>query len=163
MSCFGLTISLAILGPIALAAIVYGIESGKLSATLLGPCSLRVPLARHTMGGYCHSACSSHLLASIVSGQTKRSTLAMEYSRRGYRCHIMGSLDAAASGVPGAFRFFKDLWKIDRRGHTSALALSHGAVVFIGGEQTPRFEKAAAKAGHPGVRDTGEGRSGEVP
>jgi len=123
---FGLTISLSVLGLIALAAIVYGNRAGKNDRPASWDHgSLRVCLAHHTVGGYRDPA--SLLICCALSFRTELegSAMAMECSRCDYRSHILGSVHAAASDVPGALRFFKNLWTIKCGGHASAVALSH--------------------------------------
>jgi Predicted membrane protein len=123
---FGLTISLSILGGgRARLHRLWQSNRKHRRPTSWCACSLRISRAHHTVGRYRNSAASIVCCALSFRAELKGSALAMEYSRCGCRCHIMGSLYTAASAVPGALRFFKDLWTTECGGHASALALSH--------------------------------------
>lgn len=99
-------------------------------------------------------------LALSLRAELKRSAMAMEYARRGYRSHIM---------VPSTLllRMYQEHFGSSRvYGRLNAVATlllwlyPTGAAIFSGGEANSEIEKAAAEAGHPDVRGAGEQRSG---
>src|SRR5205823_14180300 len=123
---FGVTISLSILGLIALGSIVDGNRIGNTVGRHLGaPAHFEFLWRIIHWGRYRNSAAIVVCCALSFRAELKGSALAMEYSRCSCRCHIMGSLYTAASAVSGALRFFKDLWTTQCGGHASAMALSH--------------------------------------
>src|SRR5580658_411613 len=77
------------------------------------PSSLRVCLACRTVVGYLDPP--APLICPDLSfwAELKRQAMAMEYSGRGCRSRLNGWLYIAASDVPGALQFFKDLWRAE--------------------------------------------------
>ena len=158
---FGLTISLAILGPIALAAIVYG---NRVWA-IIG----------HPLGVPAHFAFLWRTIPWAVIVILLLFSFAAFYrfgpnlKDRRWQWSIPGAVVAVTLWVPLTLllRVYQEHFGSSRiYGRLTAVATLllwlylTSAVVFIGGEVNSEIEKAAAEGGHSDVRDAGERRSG---
>jgi membrane protein len=158
---FGLTISLAFLSLSALATIVYGNRVG----TILG----------HPLGAPAHFEFLWRTIPWAVIVILLLFSFAGFYrfgpnlKDRRWQWSIPGAVIAVTLWVPLTLllRVYQEHFGSSRiYGGLNAVATLllwlylTGAVVFIGGEANSEIEKAAAEAGHPDVRDTGERRGG---
>jgi membrane protein len=158
---FGLTISLSILGLIALAAIVYGNRAGKM-------------IGQH-LGTPAHFEFVWRIIQWVVIVILLLFSFAVLYrfgpnlNDRRWQWSIPGAVVAVTLWVPATLllRMYQEHFGSSRiYGQLNAVATLllwlylTGAAIFLGGEANSEIEKAAAEAGHPDVREAGERRSG---
>jgi len=121
---FGLTLSLAILGLIALAIMLYGSRFGTRIGHHLGfhahPCFL----ARHSMDGDRNAPPLLFRIALPLRTQLKRSAVEMEYARRRCGNFVVGGFYPAPSSLFALQLFPNCLWRLRCSGYASALAIS---------------------------------------
>jgi hypothetical protein len=117
-------------------------------------------LAHHPVVSDRNAAPLFFRFALPIRAQLKRSTLAMEYARRGRSNFVVVGFYPAPSGLCAFQLFPNGLWRAGCSGEPSALALSDKRGHFIGGEINSQIEKAAAEAGHRDVRRPEARRSG---
>lgn len=158
---FGLTISLSILGLIALAAIVYGNRAGKM-------------IGQH-LGTTAHFEFVWRIIQWVVIVMMLLFSLAVLYrfgpnlKDRRWQWSVPGATIAVTFWVPSTLllRMYQEHFGSSRiYGQLNAVATLllwlylTGAAIFIGGEANSEIEKAAAEAGYRDVRKAGERRSG---
>jgi membrane protein len=158
---FGLTISLSILGLIALAAIVYGNRIGN--------------IAGRNLGAPAHFDFFWRILQWVFIVILLLLSFAVLYrfgpnlKDRRWQWSNPGAVVAVTLWVPSTLllRLYQEHFSSSRiYGQLNAVATLlmwlylTGAVIFIGGEANSEIEKAAAEAGQPDVREAGERRSG---
>ena len=102
---FGLTSSLAIMGLIALAAILYG--NAECSPGDDRP--LPISLAHYTVADDSHTAALLVRVGLSFRSQLKGSAMALEFSRRRCRRYVMGRLHASAPVLSESLQFPKNL------------------------------------------------------
>jgi membrane protein len=158
---FGLTISLSILGAIALGSIVYGNRIGNIAGRHLG-----APAHFEFLGPIIQWAVIVILLLVSFAVLYR---FGPNLKDRRWQWSIPGAVVAVTLWVPSTLllRLYQEHFGSSRiYGRLSAVATLllwlylTGAVIFIGGEANSEIEKAAAEAGHPDVREAGERRSG---
>ena len=158
---FGLTISLSILGVIALGSIVYGNRIGNIAGRHLG-----APAHFEFLGPIIQWAVIVILLLVSFAVLYR---FGPNLKDRRWQWSIPGAVVAVTLWVPSTLllRLYQEHFGSSRiYGRLSAVATLllwlylTGAVIFIGGEANSEIEKAAAEAGHPDVREAGERRSG---
>jgi len=158
---FGLTISLSVLGLIALAAILYGHRAGDIIGQHLG-----APAHFEFLWRIMQWAVIVILLF-FSFGVLYR--FGPNLKDRRWQWSIPGAVIAVTLWVPLTvlLRVYQGHFGSSRiYGGLNAVATLllwlylTGAAVFIGGEANSEIEKAASEAGHPDVRKTGERRSG---
>jgi membrane protein len=158
---FSLTISLSLLGLVALTAIVYGNRGGKLLGRHLGAAAHFEFLWRIVQW----TIIAILLLFSFASLYRFGPNL----KDRRWQWSMPGAVIAVTLWVPSTLllRMYQEHFGSSRvYGRLNAVATLllwlylTGAAIFIGGEANSEIEKAAAEAGHPDVRGAGEQRSG---
>jgi membrane protein len=158
---FGLTISLSILGLIALGSIVYGNRIGNTVGRHLG-----APAHFEFLWRIIHWAVIAILLLLSFAVLYR---FGPNLKDRRWQWSIPGAVVAVTLWVPSALllRLYQEHFGSSRiYGRLNAVATLllwlylTGAVIFIGGEANSEIEKAAAEAGHRDVREAGERRSG---
>lgn len=158
---FGLTISLSILGLIALAAIVYGNRAGKIIGQHLG-----MPAQFEFVWRIVQWAVIVILLLCSFAALYR---FGPNLKDRRWQWSLPGATIAVTFWVPSTLllRMYQEHFGSSRiYGQLNAVATLllwlylTGAAIFIGGEANSEIEKAAAEAGHPDVREAGEQRSG---
>jgi membrane protein len=158
---FGLTISLCILGLIALSAIVYGNRAGKIIGQHLGTPAY----FEFVWPGIQWAVIVIVLLFSFAVLYRFGPNL----KDRRWQWSVPGAVAAVTLWVPATLllRMYQEHFGSSRiYGQLNAVATLllwlylTGAAIFIGGEANSEIEKAAAEAGHPDVREAGERRSG---
>jgi membrane protein len=157
---FGLTISLSILGLIALAAIVYGNRIGNIVGRYLG-----APAHFEFLWRIIQWAVIVLLLLFSFAVVYRFGPNLID---RRWQWSIPGAVVAVALWVPSTLllRVYQEHFGSSRiYGRLNAVAMLllwlylTGAAIFIGGEANSEIEKAA-EAGHPDVRKAGARRSG---
>jgi membrane protein len=158
---FGLTISLGILGLIALGAIVYGNRAGNILGRHLGMSAQFEFLWRIAQWAV--------IIALLLFSFAVVYRFAPNLKDRRWQWSIPGAAIAVALWVPSTLvlRVYQEHLGSSRiYGNLNAVAMLllwlylTGAAIFVGGEANSEIEKAAAEAGHADVRDAGEQRSG---
>jgi membrane protein len=158
---FALTISLSVLGLIALGAIVYGNRAGKIIGQHLGAPGHFEFLWRIVQWALIVILLLFSFAAVYRFGPNLKD--------RRWQWSIPGAVVAVILWVPSTLllrmyqEYFGSLRVYGRLNSVATLLLwlyVTGAVIFIGGEANSEIEKAAAEAGHLDVRGAGERRSG---
>ncbi len=158
---FGLTISLCVLGLMALAAIVYGNRAGDIIGRHLG-----LP---PRFGFIWRIAQWGVIVALLLMSFAVLYRFGPNLKDRRWQWSVPGAVIAVALWVPCTLllRAYQDHFGSSRiYGQLNSVATLllwlylTGAVGFIGGEANSEIEKAAAEAGHPDVREAEERRSG---
>jgi membrane protein len=158
---FGLTISLSILGLIALATIVYGNRIGNIAGRHLGASAHLEFLWRVIQW--------AAIVILLLFSFAVLYRFGPNLKDRRWQWSIPGAVIAVTLWVPSTLllRLYQEHFGSSRiYGELNAVATLllwlylTGAVIFIGGEANSEIEKAAAEAGHPDVREAGERRSG---
>ncbi len=155
---FGLTISLSILGLIALAAILYGHRAGN----IIGQ-HLMVPAHFEFLWRIIQWAVIAILLLFSFAVLYR---FGPNLKDRRWQWSIPGAVVAVTlwAGFTLLLRIYQEHFSSSRvYGGLNAVATLvlwlwlylTGAAVFIGGEVNSEIEKAAAEAGHPDVREAG--------
>jgi membrane protein len=158
----GLTISLSVLGLIALTAILYGHRAGNI-------------ISQH-LGAPAHFEFLWRIIQWAVIVILPLFSFAVLYrfgpnlKDRRWQWSIPGAAVAVTLWVASTLllRVYQEHFSSSQRiyGGLNAVATLllwlylTGAAIFIGGEANSEIEKAAAEAGHPDVRKAGEQRSG---
>jgi membrane protein len=158
----GLTVSLGVLGLLALAAILYGNATGNAMGQHLG-----VPARFQILGRFVQWAVIVILLL-VSSAVLYR--FAPNLKDRRWQWSFPGAVVAVATWICFALllRVYQAHSSASQRiygGLDAVVTLLlwlylTGAAIFIGGEANSEIEKAAAEAGHSDVREAGERRSG---
>ena len=158
---FGVTISLSILGLIALGSIVDGNRIGNTVGRHLG-----APAHFEFLWRIIHWAVIAILLLLSFAVLYR---FGPNLKDRRWQWSIPGAVVAVTLWVPSTLllRLYQEHFGSSRiYGRLNAVATLllwlylTGAAIFIGGEANSEIEKAAAEAGHPDVREAGERRSG---
>ncbi len=160
---FGLTISLGILGLVALAAMLYGSRAGTVIAQHLALHSL--PISWRIMQW-------AVIIVLLLFSFASLYRFGPNLKDRRWQWSTPGAVIAIALWVS-----FTLLLRISQEHFSSSQRIYAGlkpvvtlllwlyvtsAAIFIGGEANSEIEKAAAEAGHPDVRRPGERRSGGI-
>ncbi|HLJ17549.1 MAG TPA: YihY/virulence factor BrkB family protein [Bryobacteraceae bacterium] len=158
---FSLTISLSVLGLIALAAIVFGNRAGKIIGQHLGAPAHFDFLWRIVQWALIVTLLFFSFSVLYRFGPNLRD--------RRWQWSIPGAVVAVTLWVPSTLllRVHQEDFGSSRiYGKLNSVATLllwlylTGAAIFVGGEANSEIEKAAAEAGHPDVRGAGERRSG---
>jgi membrane protein len=157
----GLTISLSVLGLIALTAIVYGNRAGNILGRNLGVSAHFEFLWRIVQWAV--------IVILLLFSFAVLYRFAPNLKDRRWQWSVPGAAVAVALWVPTTLvlRVYQEHLGSSRiYGNLNAVAMLllwlyvTGAAIFIGGEANSEIEKAAAEAGHSDVRNAGEQRSG---
>jgi len=159
---FGLTISLSVLGVIALAAILYGNRAGNIVGQ-----HLRVPARFEFLWRILQWAVIVMLLLFSFAVLYR---FGPNLKDRRWQWSSPGAVIAVTLWVASTLllRVYQEHFSSSQRiyGGLNAVATLllwlylTSAAIFIGGEANSEIEKAAAEAGHPDVRSVEERRSG---
>lgn len=161
MIAFGLTLSMAIMGLLALAAMLYGSRAGA---------SISHHLGFHTLPLSWRIAQWLAILILLLLSFASLYRFGPNLKDRRWQWSTPGSVIAIVLWVASTLllRISEDYFHSGRKIYAGLMPVVTvllwlyltGAAIFIGGEANSEIEKAAAEAGHPDVRKSGERRSG---
>jgi membrane protein len=158
---FGLTISLSVLGLIALGAILYGHRAGEIIGQHLGAPARLEYLWRIMQWVF--------IVILLLFSFAVLYRFGPNLKDRRWQWSVPGAVAAVTLWVPATLllRMYQEHFGSSRiYGRLNAVATLlfwlylTSAAIFIGGEVNSEIEKAAAEASHPDVRKSGERRSG---
>jgi membrane protein len=158
---FGLTISLSVLGLIALGAILYGHRAGEIIGQHLGAPARLEYLWRIMQWVF--------IVILLLFSFAVFYRFGPNLKDRRWQWSVPGAVAAVTLWVPATLllRMYQEQFGSSRiYGRLNAVATLllwlylTSAAIFIGGEVNSEIEKAAAEASHPDVRKSGERRSG---